>query len=197
VDQHEKIRIATYYEERLNKDKSEYIIEQLVAKYKKSDRQIWRYIKEGKELKSQKEKKGIEDLIEKTLRSEKKPIPLSNRNELIRAINQVKESAITYIWDKERQNQISSGYIISHITEGEVDKAYEVYLGADKRLEEESIVAGTSYKTCISSFQNLVKLHVMIRYNDYEGKPDISMVREELINTMTECIQTIDKISQL
>lgn len=119
-----------------------------------------------------------------------------NRSELIRAMYQVKDTAIEYIWAKERLNQMNNGVTISPITQDEVDKAYQNYVDADKRLEQESLVAGTSYNECTSSFRNKVKLHFWIRYYEHENRPDGTAVLTELENAMTECIKAIDDISQ-
>ena len=96
------------------------------------------------------------------------PVALPNRTELIKSINQLKETAIAYIWSKESLDQLDDEYMVHTLTENKVEEAYTNYQRADKRLEEESLVAGASFRQCISSFQNKVKLHVWIRYYEHE-----------------------------
>jgi len=123
-----------------------------------------------------------------------KPIPLTNRTELIKAINQLKEIAQAYMWKQGLLDQVKSGYIVNTITKGEIDGAYKNYQEADKHLQEESLIAGTSFEPSISLFSNKVKLHVWIRYYGHENQPDWTQVLTELDNATKECIKAIDGI---
>ncbi|MFC1939476.1 hypothetical protein ACFLXO_02165 [Chloroflexota bacterium] len=125
-----------------------------------------------------------------------KLIPLPNRLDLIRTMNQMKEAGREFIWEqfivsvrKQQEQPIDDA-------EQEANKAYANYLQMEKQFEQETLVAGEAYQRILELFKNTVKLNVWLWYYEFEPRPDYADVKTELDNIARETVINIDAICQ-
>ncbi len=124
----------------------------------------------------------------------RKPVPLSNRNELIKAIAEIKTATIKYIYLQDTRHTRTSAEVI---------QARERYEKARERLESERLIAGKEYEPeliFLDVFTNIQAVLSEIPDKDFEdegkGKLRGTKLAKELERLVDATIKRIDIISQ-
>lgn len=128
------------------------------------------------------------------LETKRKPIPLPNRNELIKAIAEVKTTTLKYIHLQDTQ---------STRTLAEVTQAHECYENAIERLESERLVAGKEYDAILLSLDGFIIIQTILsRTQDIvsedvrKGKLRGAKLDEEFKRFVDKIISKIEVTSQ-
>ncbi len=100
------------------------------------------------------------------------------------------------MWEQELLYQGKKNPDLNGSNQNKVDETHGYYQQAVKKVEEEMLVAGEAFNMPISLFKTIVNLHVMLRYQDVNDRPDWLLVLSQLDSATKRAVKDIDDISQ-
>ncbi len=136
-----------------------------------------------------------------SLLKKRKSVPLSNRNDLIRALTVVKKTANEYISQLQGMDRSPKEgvFTVNTTAIGALNKACENYKNAIAKLEEETLIAGKEFECFITYFRTFLLLQ-----ETYAGSPELDKngfkaegleLSKQLDAQLRAVISKIDEIS--
>lgn len=130
-----------------------------------------------------------------------KVVPLQNRDTLIRVIGNVKRSAIDLQRKADELNRKRKTYQNPQDELFERDKAFSALLDAQNNLDDETLVAGETFRPIINSLERFIDYHTYACMNifiEYDGPKNLSTVEfmSQLSENIDKTIRELDALSQ-
>ena len=128
-----------------------------------------------------------------------KPVPLHNRESLIRAIVNIKEKAIAVKMRQDDLNIKRKHYENPQEQLTRRDNAWFAYLDAEKEVQTERLIAGNLFKEIILGFLSFIEYHISdcmghITYKDKHETIKTVPFMEQLEDSTERTIRELDAI---